>query len=151
MSQGLMTLNYLTLLPIYNLQVQDSVADSFLRACKSGNLASVQRNSDQAELSNTRDRWGFSSSWLETEDLKSYQTLVWPRHGNTGLILAAEYGQVNIVRWSHTYPLPPVPRMPERKKQKNCPLLTNQGGGRSKKRQTSILETYFFSEHVESF
>merc|ERR1719430_1816375 len=56
------------------MQVQDSVADSFLRACKSGNLASVQRNSDQAELSNTRDR-----------------------HGNTGLILAAEYGQANVV------------------------------------------------------
>lgn len=56
------------------MQVQDSVANSFLRACKSGNLASVQRNSDQAELSNTRDR-----------------------HGNTGLILAAEYGQANVV------------------------------------------------------
>jgi len=56
------------------MQVQDSVADSFLRACKSGDLASVQRNSDQAELTATTDR-----------------------HGNTGLILAAEYGQANIV------------------------------------------------------
>jgi len=56
------------------LQVQDSVSESFLRACKTGSLSGVQRNFDQAEMSNTRDR-----------------------HGNTGLILAAEYGQDNIV------------------------------------------------------
>ena len=42
----------------------------------------------------------------------------------------------------------------KKKIRKNCALLTNQGWGgqkKRKKRQTSILEKYFFSEHAESF
>eukprot|EP00092_Neocalanus_flemingeri_P071945 GFUD01088455.1.p1 GENE.GFUD01088455.1~~GFUD01088455.1.p1 ORF type:complete len:562 (-),score=184.24 GFUD01088455.1:68-1753(-) len=58
------------------MQIEDSVIAHFLFGCHVGNFASVKRNLDPAELSNTKD-----------DD------------GNTGLVLAAEIGHVEIVKF----------------------------------------------------
>ena len=57
------------------MQIEDSVIAHFLFGCHVGNLASVRRNLDPAELSNTKDE-----------------------SGNTGLVLAAEVGHLEIVK-----------------------------------------------------
>ena len=57
------------------MQIEDSVIAHFLFGCHVGNLASVRRNLDPAELSNTKDE-----------------------SGNTGLVLAAEGGHLEIVK-----------------------------------------------------
>lgn len=57
------------------MQIEDSVIAHFLVGCQLGSLASVRRNLDPAELSNTKD-----------ED------------GNTGLVLAAGAGHLEVVR-----------------------------------------------------
>eukprot|EP00092_Neocalanus_flemingeri_P071949 GFUD01088459.1.p1 GENE.GFUD01088459.1~~GFUD01088459.1.p1 ORF type:complete len:564 (-),score=177.63 GFUD01088459.1:118-1809(-) len=58
------------------MQIEDSVIAHFLFGCHVGNFASVKRNLDPAELSNTKDD-----------------------EGNTGLVLAAEIGHVEIVKF----------------------------------------------------
>ena len=57
------------------MQIEDSVIAHFLVGCQVGSLASVRRNLDPAELSNTKDRGG-----------------------NTGLVLTAGAGHTEIVR-----------------------------------------------------
>ena len=57
------------------MQIEDSVIAHFLFGCHVGNLASVKRNLDPAELSNTK------------EELE-----------NTGLALAAAAGHTEIVK-----------------------------------------------------
>ena len=57
------------------MQIEDSVIAHFLFGCQVGNLASVKRNLDPAELSNTKDE-----------------------SGNTGLVLAAGAGHTETVK-----------------------------------------------------
>ena len=57
------------------MQIEDSVIAHFLAGCQVGSLASVRRNLDPAELSNTKDE-----------------------AGNTGLVLAARAGHLEVVR-----------------------------------------------------
>merc|ERR1719397_2065014 len=56
--------------------IEDSVIEHFLYGCKAGNISSVRRNLDPAELTSTRDNCG-----------------------NTGLCLAAAAGHKEIVRF----------------------------------------------------
>ena len=58
-----------------SMQIEDSVIAHFLFGCQVGNLASVMRNLDPAELSNTKDE-----------------------AGNTGLLLAAAKGHLEVVQ-----------------------------------------------------
>ena len=57
------------------MQIEDSVIAHFLAGCQVGNLASVKRNVDPAELVTTRDG-----------------------RGNTGLMLAAGKDYIQIVK-----------------------------------------------------
>ena len=57
------------------MQIEDSVIAHFLFGCNVGNLASVRRNLDPAELSNTKDE-----------------------SGNTGLVMAAQGGHLEIIQ-----------------------------------------------------